>query len=228
MSTQLPVEDISTIVSRFQAWAGAQAPSRANQGVRELTYEEALRKRGLRASSEASSPEAEQPAPVLLENAAPREPEKTTGLKKRASAMCSTVTSLSEDAPDLQAEALAIIPEQSAFRQVLAEKVSILPAAGSRELAVAERRTTALSLRVSSREHALLKMRAMEANLSVSCYLRNCVLEVESLRTQLAHKLEEQELAHVQPVDQKPVFAFCLRMVRKIFWGKTTALAVRA
>jgi|GEM_PF-5973421 hypothetical protein len=40
MSTQPAVEDISTIVSRFQAWAGTQAEGKPE--VREISYEEAV------------------------------------------------------------------------------------------------------------------------------------------------------------------------------------------
>src|SRR6202012_2308061 len=43
MDTQPPLEDINAIVTRFQAWAGAQTPALGKHGVRELTYEEAIR-----------------------------------------------------------------------------------------------------------------------------------------------------------------------------------------
>src|SRR5262249_40886792 len=120
-----------------------------------------------------------------------------------------------------------LVPEP-AFREVLAERVSIVPAAVPKEIAVIERRTTALSLRISSAEHALLKMRAAEANLSVSCYLRNCVLEVENLRAQLAQKIAEQKPAPMQLPYRVSPFATCVRKIRWLVFGKTTALAVRA
>ncbi|MGC1296254.1 MAG: hypothetical protein WA869_14560 [Alloacidobacterium sp.] len=64
MNTQPPIEDINAIVNRFQAWAGAQAPARAKDGVREITYDEAIRSRRHRTSAEATLPAAEKPAPA--------------------------------------------------------------------------------------------------------------------------------------------------------------------
>jgi len=113
------------------------------------------------------------------------------------------------------------------MRQVLAEKVSILPASSSQELALADRRTTALSLRISFTEHALLKRRAAEENLSVSCYLRNCVFEVEELRAQVndlrAAKEAPQSLRH-----QGGILEGIGRFFSGIFGGNKHALSLRA
>lgn len=118
-------------------------------------------------------------------------------------------------------------PASAEFRQVLAEKVSILPAVTSQEIAT-ERRTTALSLRISVAEHELLKRRAAEANLSVSSYLRNCAFEVESLRAQVATVMAEPKVVQAHPPARLFSFASCLGFVRQLFFAKTKSLAVRA
>lgn len=229
MSTQPPVEDINVIVSRFQAWAGAQAPSRTREeAVRELTYEEAIRPKRRRNDSEAPSPEAENLAPAPLGKAERRNLKEPTEPTKRVAIPCHTKPAPAEELTPSPAEARLVVPYPRTFRQVLAESVSILPASLPQRLTTDERRAAALSLRISTSEHALLKTRAAEANLSVSCYLRNCVLEVESLRMQLARTREELQAMQMQPTIGVSAFASCIRMVRRIFFGKTTTLTVRA
>ncbi|QNI31847.1 hypothetical protein H7849_22890 [Alloacidobacterium dinghuense] len=219
MSTQPPIEDINAIVSRFQEWAGTQASTRAKDGVRELTYDEAIRQRRPRASSEASSPKAEQPAPTSATNDNHRATGKSAAPKKRIPARRNVKHAQSKDAKWSRVAEPVVVPAPPEFRHVLADKVS----APSQELAM-ERKTTALSLRVSTVEHALLKRRAEAENLSVSCYLRNCIFEVESLRAQLAATLAEQK--QMQSMQMFP-FASWVRFVRRIFFRKTTALAIR-
>src|SRR5262249_42211788 len=223
MRAQPPIEDISAIVNRFQAWAGAQPQPRTRDGVRELTYDEAIRSRQrrkipLEPLSEAEQPLSATPPKTKLRTqssngkqriAAPRRP------KHDRSAISSTGDQV-------------VAPEPMMFRDVLAEKVSILPAVSSQNLITVEPRRTALSLRVSLSEHALLKRRAAEANLPVSTYLRNCALEVENLRMQLARTLEEQRAKHMPSYVQTSAFASCMQIVRRLFFRKTTTLAVRA
>jgi hypothetical protein len=221
MSTQPPIEDINAIVNRFQAWAGAQAPARSRDGVRELTYDEAIRSRRPRSSSEVPSPETKKSARDLSVNAKAGTTRTAAKPKKRVAAPRHV-----RDAPRPVQTKPAVAAATPAFRQVLAEKVAILPAAAPQELAI-ERRTTALSLRISLTEHELLKRRAAEANLSVSCYLRNCVFEVEDLRARLATAVAEPKLIQVQPSARISTFTSCFRFVRQLFFRKTTSLAVR-
>jgi hypothetical protein len=228
MNTQPPIEDINAIVNRFQAWAGAQAPARAKDGVRELTYDEAIRSRRHRTSAEATLPAAEKPAPASPTNARRRKTEKPAKPKKKTAAPRHATHAQPKDVQHSSARARVVAPEPLAFRQVLAETVSILPAASSQKLALAERRTTALSLRISSEEHALLRRRATEANLSVSCYLRNCVFEVESLRAQLALTLAEQQPMQLQAPSRLFTYASFTSFVRRLFFGKTASLAIHA
>jgi len=221
MSTQPPIEDISAIVNRFQAWAGAQAPAVAKDGVRELTYDEAIRSRRPHTSKAASPAVASQGAKKSTQA-----PADATAGKTRKPAKPKKRTVPPRHGKDAQQPRETSPVAAPAFREVLAEKVSILPAITSQEVAM-ERRTTALSLRISLAEHALLKRRAAEANLSVSCYLRNCAFEVEHLRAQLAAVQAEPKFMQPQPPERVFLFASCFGFVRRLFFGKTTSLTIR-
>jgi len=228
MNTQPPTEDINAIVSRFQAWVGAQqAPARPNEAVRELTYDEAVRSRRRRTSPETTLPQAEKPTASRPTNPARNAGEKSATPKRKNTALRRAKAAQRNDARRPLARDRVVEPEPTTFRQVLAEKVSILPAA-PQSTAIVERRTTALSLRISLAEHTLLKKRAAEANLSISCYLRNCVLEVETLRAQLARTLEEQRSMRMQPSNPASPFTSCMQTVRRLFFRRTTTLALRA
>jgi hypothetical protein len=61
------------------------------------------------------------------------------------------------------------------------------------------RRTASITIRLSEPECAQLRMRAAEAGLSVSAYLRSCTLEVESLRAQV-----KEALAQLRQSSSKP------------------------
>ena len=52
-------------------------------------------------------------------------------------------------------------------------------------------RTTIVTLRLTKAESAQLHERAAEAGLNVSAYLRSCVFEVETLRTQVREALQQ-------------------------------------
>lgn len=215
MSTQPPIENINAVVNRFQAWAGSQ-----KNGVRELTYDEAIRQVRRRERIAKSSPKIEEPAPVKAQSAKHRKAAKSGKSTKRIA-----VKRRQPKAPR-KAGAIAA-PEPPAFHQVLAEKVSILPAAASQELAIVERKTTALSLRISLAEHALLKKRAAEAGLSVSSYLRNCVFEVEELRARADHLLAAKEALPL-PHSRVAITHRLARFFAKIFGGRKRAFSLQA
>jgi len=61
------------------------------------------------------------------------------------------------------------------------------------------RRTASITIRLSEQECARLRLRAAEAGLSVSAYLRSCTLEVESLRTQVKETLTELRQSSAKP-----------------------------
>jgi hypothetical protein len=226
MDTQPPLEDINAIVSRFQAWAGAQAPAHGKHGVRELTYEEAIRSSRRRTSPEKTTVADDPSAPVLVtqakhqtagDPAEERSATKPAKSGKRASSRhAKSKTCRNKPLPTAKPQPAAI------FRQVLAAQLAPMPA-----LAV-ECRTTSLSLRVSAGEHSLLKARATEANLSVSAYLRSCLFEVEDLRAQLRQLRLAQQPMPMHRSALPGVFASCARFVQRLFRGKTTTLTVRA
>ena len=56
-------------------------------------------------------------------------------------------------------------------------------------------RRTILSLRLSEEESEQLKLRAAESGISVSAYMRSCVLDAEHLRTQVKQALNEMRLS---------------------------------
>jgi hypothetical protein len=180
MSTQPAVEDISAVVSRFQAWAGRQTQS--NPEAREISYEEALRPK-------------RQKAPA----------------KKRCAQQRKT-------APVKQ--------NQPAFRQVLAEKTAILPAAKKTTAAALAPRTATLSVRITDAEQKLLKLRAAEAGLSASAYLRQCILDVDDLREQVRDLLAENQRLRAQA--SGGILSGLAQFMRRIFGGNTAALSVRA
>jgi hypothetical protein len=234
MDTQPPLEDISAVVSRFQAWAGAQAPAHAKHGVRELTYEEAIRSSRRRTAPVRATPKAKTAEPVPAAQMKRKTVVETPAVeparpKKQASSRRARKSARkSKTLPPAKAKTQAVsLQPPAVFRQMLAEQVAPRSIVSAQALAV-ERRTTALSLRLSSGEHSLLKARAAEANLSVSVYLRTCVFEVEELRAQLRRLRMAQENLQVQTSVLTVAFASWAQFVRRLFHRKTTALAVRA
>jgi len=231
MDTQPPLEDINAIVSRFQAWAGAQTPAQAKHGVRELTYEEAIRLSRPRTPLEKSAATDKPVTPGSSINAKPHPALEVSAAeqdkaRKRLSSRPTRKNTGKDPACPASKTQNVTLQAPASFRQILAEEVmprSIV----SRQTLTTERRTMALSLRLSSGEHSQMKARAAEANLSVSGYLRACVFEVEELRAQLRRALVTQEQIRVQasvPMLTLPSF---VQFVRQLFRRKTTTLAVR-
>jgi hypothetical protein len=217
MNTQTPTEDISVIVSRFQAWAGSQAVPQPKEGVRELTYEEAIRRR-----QSAYRRELDPIEPSKKQDAESKQVAKRAKPKKRHRASGRAKDGIPKPPTAVAASGSSVNYPTASFQKVLENSVSILPAATTNTTALTERRTTALSLRISAAEQALLKRRAMESNLSVSGYLRNCIFEVEELRAQL-------KLSARQPAIQvKPEGRGFLYFLRCIFLSRPNKLALRA
>jgi hypothetical protein len=61
--------------------------------------------------------------------------------------------------------------------------------------AVFERRAASVTIRLSTAECARMRQRAAEAGLTVSAYLRSCVLEADVLRAQVKQALAEMRVA---------------------------------
>jgi hypothetical protein len=71
------------------------------------------------------------------------------------------------------------LPEDSAASALLAPPSN--PATAEEK----SRKTASITLRLTAAEHAQLQQRAAAAQLTVSTYLRSCIFEAESLRTQV-------------------------------------------
>ncbi len=74
------------------------------------------------------------------------------------------------------------------------------PAIGSQQCA---RRSSSVTVRFSASEAVQLHVRAAEAGLTVSAYLRSCAFEVESLRAEVKSALAQLRSA-TQPPEAKP------------------------
>ena len=95
----------------------------------------------------------------------------------------------------------------------------------ARSLAPAKRcKTASITIRVTEEEEARLRQRAAAAELSVSAYLRSCIFEAESLRTQVREALsqmkatttEEKEVCQKEPA--KPASSWRSRFLPR--WSR--------
>jgi len=238
-----PAEDLDAVLGRFQDWSASRRKKEPADGVRELSYEEALQSSRYRWQSRAELA-AVQPAKAIApdrdavrdeaEAAEPATPEPPA--LEDALAPDTVILSGSTHS-HLDASASDTPALSSVFGTVLAEAVSpdtnsgplalVWPAAGRPE------RQVSMSLRVAASEQALIKARAAEAGLSVSAYLRQCALEVEKLRAQVHHTLamiesrSEQKAGHIAPAIQMPRDGFLARLRQRLF-GNPRALTIRA
>jgi hypothetical protein len=194
-------ENIEAVLGRFQTWAKARQKSDLGDGVRELSYEEALRTSRYRWQvGEAGKPEtepepqAEDAVAKMVSKAAAKKSEATSGTvqtarRARKKGTAKRVTGAGTGAgPERSRTGSKEVRRRDAqFQDVLAAEVralepEVLPAAI--EPAGANRQVS-LSIRFAVSERALIKTRAAEAGVSVSAYLRQCALEVEQLRAQV-------------------------------------------
>ena len=197
-------DDIHTILNRFSSWSGKQSANGkghpiADEGVREIPYEEALRKQ--RARPVAAEPKAEplpsappETAPILVNHpqisATPAEPRGTSGseisaARKQAAKRQPRACSAKAVAPTpvrrakVEAAPAAIrTPKPRAaqpqeFRQVLTRSVrqKAEPAARTAE------RVQRVSVRLSRAEECQLQRCAAKAGITMSEYLRRRALE---------------------------------------------------
>ena len=245
--TTQPVEDISTVLGRFHAWAGK--PDKPGTGAREISYEEAVQSSRYRRRAD------HVPVPALTAKPAIETKKKTAAIPagkgraavktpvkspqgkratpkvareaKRVSAPRKNVREKYQPAGQKDAKA------QPQFRQILETSVAAeittapmrpVPAA-SNAVAAQPRsadpgRPVMLSVRISAAEQALIRTRAQEANVSISAYMRQCALEVEQLRDQVERTLAAMQRA----VPQQPLSAppqstpgFFVRMTQRFF-----------
>ena len=64
-------------------------------------------------------------------------------------------------------------------------------------------RTSSVTIRLSNAECMRLRQRAMEAGMTISAYLRSCVLEADDLRAQVKTALAEMRKAGAEPTKEQ-------------------------
>jgi hypothetical protein len=258
---QQPSEDIDAVLSRFQSWSGSRKTSEPKDGVREISHEEALQasryrwqahvpptrvtepdeKRDLEKRDIGPEPGVipiPSPAPPSLSRPAPAVSSSTSILDDNL-LVPDTVAfeaALSESHVPLAVRRKSVTPPE--FRSVLAE--TVLPdvqqtaLARTRAATVEPERQLSMTLRVAASEQALIKIRAAEAGISASAYLRQCALEVEQLRAQvkLALDIIERNATLSLPEEkfalQPAPVGFFTRIRQAFFGGRSTALSLRA
>ena len=223
-------EDIEAVLGRFQAWTKNQKAADKTRhmidGIRELSYEEALQSSRRRWQSHDA-------LPCPPENDRATTPPMSHNHSK-PDRISISATKPSENIP---VTAGASLPRS--FGSVLSETVPpeissgplalVWPAAGRSE------RQVSMSFRVAASEQALIKARAAEAGLSVSAYLRQCALEVEKLRAQVHHALTLMEQSkntvaslHAGPPAALPSAGGFIARLRHLLFGSQDRLALRA
>jgi len=243
-------EDLDAVLVRFQAWSGSRKTKEEGEGVRELSYEDALQSSRYRWQARPYSPRAAsmekagailEPVTETTSQTSPAPPNEISEDSTFADdAFAPDIVTLSSAEPGPRAEAVVHAkgtPPPRAFRTMLEEAVLPAPLPGSLALVwpstPKSERQVSMSLRLAPSEQALIKARAAEAGLSASAYLRQCALEVEQLRTQVQHTLAVIErnsmlaLSASEAPVQAPSPGFFARLRQRIFGGSDTGLALR-
>jgi hypothetical protein len=203
LRAQAATEDIEKVLGRFQAWTGSRAPKAADEGVRELSYEEALassrfRWRGrVEAAPPEDAPEADsedklKAEPGVVPVAVPESSEFPEA--KEAAFAATDRPGFAVIPPDLPPQELAS-PEAARSETARVRRLPRRPqqfgallaqstgfgGAGFATTGLArswggDERQVSMSLRVAASEQTLIKMRAAEAGVSASAYLRQRAL----------------------------------------------------
>jgi hypothetical protein len=224
-----PSDDLDAVLGRFQAWSAScgsgDKTGEMIDGVRELSYEEALQSSRHRWQAHTSAPAS-----------CPAEKRPANEVPSKEDAIAPDSVTLSTNARrDVNAGSPPREAIEASFGNILTEAVS--PDVGHGPLALiwpgAARsdRQVSMSLRVTASEQALIKARAAEAGLSVSAYLRQCTLEVEKLRAQVHHTLARLEEKAALPYAPPPAHSQrrgLLSGLRQRLFGRPVPLTLRA
>lgn len=213
MHTQ-PAENIEAVLGRFQTWAGDQNTVRAKPGVRELTYDEALRSSRYRwpGASRPSSKKKQGPEVQASKVETRVETGAATQLRRKAQP---------------RAKAATKDRAKPAFREVLEEAAKPAPITAAAQAQPLELgRQVAISIRLAPAERALIKSRAAEAGITASAYIRQCALEVEQLRAQVRDAVARMERGSAVPLSP-PTTGIFTRWFRRIFQRRSPSLALR-
>lgn len=203
-------DDIEAVLSRFQAWngqkAGQKTGSRKNkddqEGVREISYEEALRSSRYRWKTRTeTSSVAEAGTPPPLDDGLEVLPVAASDVVPAAISFREPPVAAEKDITyDIRPRKST--PPSADFRSMLTQTVSTNETSLVRSRAGEPERQVSMSLRLAASEQALVKLRAAKAGLSASAYLRQCALEVEHLRAQMQILLEISQSPRKTPSPQ--------------------------
>jgi hypothetical protein len=251
MQGQTAAEDIETILGRFQAWTGSREPKGAKDGVREISYEEALESSRCRwrkygepsPASPADNGLRAEPGVVPInppELPTGPEAESTESDEPEAAVLPDGILQDAEDFPQTVSRVRKVPRRKQHFHSILAQSVAsgALGAGVGESLVrswVGEERQVSMSLRVAASEQALIKVRAAEAGVSASAYLRQCALEVEILRAQVQQFLAVSSRGRLAELRDAPRTAsagekegWLSRLKRRIWRKQSTQLSLKA
>jgi predicted DNA binding CopG/RHH family protein len=82
----------------------------------------------------------------------------------------------------------------------------------------AGKKSASITIRLSQAEWAQLRKRAAAADLTVSAYMRSCILEAETLRAQVKEALAELRAATAATLDDPQAAAFSARQSPRRWW----------
>lgn len=241
MATQ-PVEDIEAVLGRFQAWSGSKNAVEARPAIREIPYEEALASERYRWKSAAGTGKKSAPKPLSpvgseaaqpgREKRATAKSARTTRMRAHDSSAVPTVRKPAAAPPKPEAAKRSTTEKQkkAAFREVLAEAVKPTQVVVAQPAELA--RQKAISIRLAPAERDLIQTRAAETGITVSAYIRQCVVEVDQLRAQVQKAMAAMDRGGaavglpIAPPASAP--GFISRITRRFFSGKGAVLALRA
>lgn len=226
-------DDIHTILSRFSNWSGKDSGKRraseADAGVREISYEEAIRKMR---SRRAGAGGATTPAPA---SAAPE--EEAAHAAATAPPVANTATAPKtarvahprKTAPAKVSPLKRKPPKAAEFRQVLAKAVGQTASAGTAKVKKAER-AQRVSVRLSKGEERQLQAYAAQAGVTVSEYLRTRALEGSAQRGPVGVRAEDAAARRVtaEPAATKNALGGWITLLRNRFLSSPVRFAERA
>jgi hypothetical protein len=229
-------EDIEAVLGRFHAWTGARETNTPSDGVRELSYEEAVGSSRYRRRKSPGIPPVKTASavpppdtPRVSASTVARAPVKPQAAQTRAPA-----AKVSSHAAAKSPARKKAAPQQP-FRAVLAQ--SMAPAVSKPTRAIAnEERQVAMSVRMAASEQALVRLRAAAAGLSVSAYLRQCALDVEILRGQMQQFMTASALSRMAELAAPATAPAALSVrsegwftrLRRVWDGRGTQLSLKA
>jgi hypothetical protein len=161
-SDRRPVEEIDAIMVKYSAWASSRAAEAPPpDGIREVTYASALQassaRRNVRTGLAVPEQKPSNETPMSARQAPKSRQPKQPSIRRPATDQAGIPAKKSPRKP------ASVLPKSSSGIQTANRAVS-------------------LSVRLAAEESALVRRRAAESRLSVSAYLRQCVLDVDAMR----------------------------------------------